>query len=79
MNRYFHNLRVRFAECELRQNDVADRAGIARSTMTARMKGYQPFTSKEIVSIAKVLAIPIDRISEYFFTDAPKEYKKRGA
>lgn len=38
----FHRLRVRFAEMELRQGDVAQAAGMAKSTMTARMKGYQP-------------------------------------
>jgi hypothetical protein len=34
----FHRLRVRFAEMELRQGDVAQAAGMAKSTMTARMK-----------------------------------------
>ena len=33
----FHKLRVRFAECEMRQGDVAQAAGMAKSTMTARM------------------------------------------
>ena len=35
----YHKLRVRFAEMELRQGDVAQAAGMAKSTMTARMKG----------------------------------------
>ena len=30
----FHKLRVRFAECEMRQGDVAQAAGMAKSTMT---------------------------------------------
>ena len=34
----YHKLRVRFAEMELRQGDVAQAAGMAKSTMTARMK-----------------------------------------
>ena len=47
----FHRLRVRFAEMELRQGDVAQAAGMAKSTMTARMKGYQPWTSDEITRV----------------------------
>lgn len=72
----FHRLRVRFAEMELRQGDVAQAAGMAKSTMTARMKGYQPWTSWEIQRVAEVLNIPKEEIGAYFFEDAPKQ---RGA
>ena len=41
--RPFYALRIRFAECEITQNEVARRAGMAPSTMTARMTGLQPF------------------------------------
>lgn len=34
----YHKLRVRFAEMELRQGDVAQAAGMAKSTMTARIR-----------------------------------------
>ena len=61
MYRKFHKLRVRFAECEMRQGDVAQAAGIAKSTMTASMKGYQPWTSDEIMAVAKVLNIPLEQ------------------
>ena len=43
MYRPFYNLRVRFAQCEMSQNEVARAAGMASSTMTARMQGKQPF------------------------------------
>ena len=77
MYRKFHKLRVRFAEMELRQGDVAQAAGMAKSTMTARMKGYQPWTSDEIMAVAKVLNIPREQFGEYFFELSPAG--KKGA
>ena len=50
----YHKLRVRFAEMEMRQGDVAQAAGMAKSTMTARMQGKQPWTSDEITRVAAV-------------------------
>lgn len=67
MHRPFYKLRVRFAECELGQNEVAKLAGIAPSTMTARMMGRQPFTAWEIARIADVLDIPSSEYGAYFF------------
>lgn len=75
MYRKFHKLRVRFAECEMRQGDVAQAAGIAKSTMTARMKGYQPWTSDEITRVAAVLNILREQIGEFFFEPLPGQRK----
>ena len=69
MYRPFHKLRVRFAEMELKQNDVARRAGMAPSTLTARMMGYQPWTSAEIIRV--VLEIPREELADYFFEPIP--------
>ena len=77
MYRPFHKLRVRFAEMELKQNEIAKRAGMASSTLTARMMGYQPWTSAEIIAVSKVLDIPTGEIGAFFFEDAPKEYRKK--
>lgn len=55
--RLFYNLRVRFAECEMSQNEVARRAGMAPSTMTARMTGQQPFDAWQMDAIAHTLGI----------------------
>lgn len=77
MYQQFHKLRVRFAEMEMNQGEVADRAGISRSTMTSRMKGYHPWTSAEIIAVSKVLDIPTGEIGAFFFEDAPKEYRKK--
>lgn len=71
----FHKLRVRFAECEMRQGDVAQAAGMAKSTMTARMKGYKPWTSDEITRVAAVLNIPREQIGEFFFEPLPGQRK----
>ena len=70
----FHRLRVRFAEMELRQGDVAQAAGMAKSTMTARMKGYQPWTSDEITRVAAVFEhSPGSRSESFFFEPSPQE------
>ena len=45
--------------------------------MTARMKGYQPWTSDEIMAVAKVLNIPREQFGEYFFELSPAG--KKGA
>lgn len=68
----YHKLRVRFAECEMRQGDVAQAAGIAKSTMTARMQGKQPFTAWEIQRVAEVLGIPLEQYGDFFFEPSPK-------
>lgn len=68
----FHKLRVRFAELEMKQGEVAKRANMAESTLTARMTGRLPWKGDEIAAVAKVLGIPTDQIGTFFFEDAPK-------
>lgn len=72
--RLFYNLRVRFAQCERGQNEVARLAGMAPSTMTNRMTGRQPFTAWEMDAIAEVLEIPREEYGKYFF--APRKAEK---
>lgn len=79
MYQYFHKLRVRFAELEMKQGEVAKCANMAESTLTARMTGRLPWNGDEIARVAKALDIPTDQIGAFFFVDAPKEYKKKGA
>ena len=67
MYRPFYNLRERFAQCEMSQNEVARAAGMASSTMTARMTGAQPFDAWQMEAIAKALNIPPEEYSKYFF------------
>lgn len=63
----FHRLRVRFAECEVSQNEVAKAAGMSPSTMSSRMAGTQPFTTTEISTICKMLGIPMAEAHLYFW------------
>lgn len=48
MYQYFHKLRVRFAELEMKQGEVAKRANMAESTLTARMTGRLPWNGDEM-------------------------------
>ena len=59
----FHKLRVRFAELEMKQGEVAKRANMADRL---------PWKGDEIAAVAKVLGIPTDQIGTFFFEDAPK-------
>ena len=68
MYRPFYNLRVRFAQCEMSQNEVARAAGMA--SMTARMTGAQPFDAWQMEAIAAALHIPPEEYSKYFFDHA---------
>lgn len=73
----FHKLRVRFAELEMKQGEVAKRANMAESTLTARMTGRLPWKGDEIMAVAKVLNIPREQFGEYFFELSPAG--KKGA
>lgn len=63
----FYSLRVRFAECEISQNEVAKKIGMAPSTLTARMTGQYPFNAWEMDAIAQVLNIPREEYGKFFF------------
>lgn len=77
MYRMIKRLRVRFVECDLKQNEVARAAGMAPSTLCSRMQGKQPFNAWEIQRVAEVLGIPREQIGEFFFEPSPKS--KKGA
>ena len=51
----YWKLRGRFHSCGYRDQEVAEHSGIGRYTMSARMNGHQPWTSKEIVAICELL------------------------
>lgn len=48
-------------------NEVARAAGMASSTMTARMQGKQPFDAWQMEAIAEALKIPPEEYNKYFF------------
>lgn len=53
----YWKLRGRFHSCGYRDQEVAEHSGIGRYTMSARMNGHQPWTSKEIAAICELLDI----------------------
>lgn len=65
--RLFYNLRVRFAQCEMSQKEVAEAAGMATGTMSNRMNGKVPFNAWEMDAIGEVLGIPREEYGKYFF------------
>ena len=71
MYKPFKKLRLRFVELDLTQCEVSRRAGMAESTLTARMTGRLPWHSDEISRVAAVLGIPTEQIGAFFFEDAP--------
>lgn len=66
----FRKLRIRMMEHDLTQSDVAELAGVCANTLSTRMTGFRPWTSDEIVAVARVLEIPTSEIGAYFFDDA---------
>ena len=69
--RPFFNLRVRFAEYEMPQNEVARSLGISESTLSARMNGKKPFDAWEMQAIAGILDIAPEEYVKYFFDFSP--------
>ena len=60
---------------DLNQGALAALIGVSSNTMTARLKGTQPWRSDEIVIICRALHIPHEKIGEYFFPAIAKEEK----
>lgn len=67
MRQRFFNLRVKFMERDLTQEEAAKIAGISPSAMVNRMSGKYPFNTWEVERLAKALDIaPVD-YGKYFF------------
>lgn len=67
MRKKFVGLRLRFVENGLTQAEVAKAAGIAQSTLSARLAGKSDFTTGEITRIADLLEIPPEKYGSFFF------------
>jgi transcriptional regulator with XRE-family HTH domain len=55
-------------ECGFTQSSLADAIKINRGTLSAKLNGQYPFSTKDIDSICKELNISNDEIGAYFFT-----------
>lgn len=74
----FWQLRARFRECGMFDEEVAQAAGITLPTFGRRMRGVAPWLTSEIIAVCAVVGIRRDEIGTYFFPgmnekDAPAE------
>lgn len=64
----YSKLKGRMKEKEISQEDLATRIGKNKSTVSLKFNNQGQFTQEEIVNISEILEIPVQQISEYFFT-----------
>ena len=64
----YSKLKGRMKEKEISQEDLAARIGKNKSTISLKFNNQGQFTQEEIVNISETLEIPVQQISEYFFT-----------
>ncbi len=69
----FWQLRARFRECGMFDEEVAQEAGITNPTFSRRMRGVAPWLTSEITAVCAVVGIQRDEIGEYFFPDMNEE------
>ena len=62
-------LRGRVKEFGYRQEDVAKKIGINKSTMSAKLNNVSAFTADEIDDICRLLDISKHEIGAYFFAE----------
>lgn len=72
MYRQFLKLRLRMLELDYSSRELAKAAGMAPSTLSRKMCGKQPFDTREIVAIARVLDISPADYAAYFFESMPE-------
>ena len=72
MTKPFKRLRCKLLECDMRQQELADRLGVSPATISTRLSGRLPWSVPEAVQVAKILDIPMDRLSEFFYDDSPE-------
>lgn len=63
----YSKLLGRIKECGLTQKQLAMAIGKDKSTISGKLNGRYPFTTKEIDDICKVLNISNTEIGDYFF------------
>lgn len=77
MYQYFHKLRVRFAELEMKQGEVAKRANMAESTLTARMTGRLPGTGTRLPVLPRRWTSPPTKSARSSLRTRPRNTGKR--
>lgn len=56
-------------ECGLTQADLAEKIGIHKGTLSAKLNNQFSFTIKEMLAIGEVLEIPQGELGDYFFAE----------
>lgn len=64
----YHRLLGAAKAQSLTQKQLAQAVGVTESTMSLKLRGKYPFTSREIRGIVECLHIPPEEIGSYFFT-----------
>lgn len=68
--RFNHSkLRGKIKEFGYRQEDIAEKIGINKGTMSAKLNNTSAFTTEEIDDICRLLDISKHEIGVYFFTE----------
>lgn len=63
----YARLKGRIIEVCGKNGNFADAMGMSDAALSQRLAGKQSFTQAEIYKACKILQIPDDRISSYFF------------
>ena len=69
----YSKLLGKIKECNLTQEALAKRIGIAESSMCLKLNNKAGFRHREIFLICEVLKIAADEIGVYFFTQKVRE------
>ena len=65
----YSKLKGRIKEKNLTQEELANKIGINKSTISLRLNNQSSFIQDEIDKIIKILDIPAEEIKKYFFTE----------
>lgn len=69
----FSKLLGRIKECGYTQERLAEKIGMAKTTLNLKLNNKAYFTQPDIEKIRKVLHIDIEEIGVYFFTPKVQE------
>lgn len=58
------NVRGEMARKGINQTRVAEALGVSQAAVSARLRGVTPFDVNELVIIARLLDVPMDRLLE---------------
>lgn len=64
----YGNLLGRIRAVGMTQAEVARKVGISATTFNRKLCGHVEFTQSDIMHLCRVLEIPDNEISDYFFT-----------